>query len=57
MYQRTVHEWEKRQRQLQMDYGELMSRVEYLSDEVGWLVSREAWRFAHFVLYLCSDYP
>jgi hypothetical protein len=35
MYQRTVHEWEKRQHRLQMDYGELVSRVEYLTDEVG----------------------
>jgi hypothetical protein len=35
MYQRTVHEWEKRQHRLQMEYGELVSRVEYLSDEVG----------------------
>ncbi|GLB38602.1 putative sad1 / UNC-like C-terminal [Lyophyllum shimeji] len=34
MYQRTVRDWEKRQQQLQMDYGELMARVEYLSDEI-----------------------
>ncbi|KAF8073550.1 UNC-like C-terminal-domain-containing protein [Lyophyllum atratum] len=33
-YQRTVRDWEKRQQQLQMDYGELMARVEYLSDEI-----------------------
>jgi hypothetical protein len=33
-FQRTVNEWEARQQKLQMDYGELMSRVEYLSDEV-----------------------
>lgn len=33
-YQRTVHEWEKRQHRLQMEYGELMSRVEYLTDEI-----------------------
>lgn len=43
MYQRTVHDWEKRQHRLQMEYGELMSRVEYLSDEVG--------------LYFTSCYP
>ncbi|KAF5382602.1 hypothetical protein D9615_002748 [Tricholomella constricta] len=34
MYQRTVRDWEKRQQQLQMDYGELLARVEYLSDEI-----------------------
>ncbi|RDB14574.1 hypothetical protein Hypma_016297 [Hypsizygus marmoreus] len=33
-HQRTVRDWEKRQQQLQIDYGELISRVEYLSDEI-----------------------
>ncbi|KAF9464215.1 UNC-like C-terminal-domain-containing protein [Collybia nuda] len=33
-FQRAVNEWEARQRKLQMDYGELMLRIEYLSDEI-----------------------
>lgn len=34
MYQRTLRDWEKHQQQLQVDYSELMARVEYLSEEV-----------------------
>lgn len=34
MYQRTVHEWERQRNRLEMEHGELMSRVDYLSDEV-----------------------
>jgi len=34
MYHRTVQEWEKQRHRLEMDYGELKSRVNYLSDEV-----------------------
>ena len=33
-YQRKVREWEQQQRQLHMEYKELVTRVEYLSDEV-----------------------
>lgn len=34
MYQRTVTEWERQRNRLEMEHGELMSRVDYLSDEV-----------------------
>jgi hypothetical protein len=34
MYQRTVNEWERQRNRLEMEHGELMSRVDYLSDEV-----------------------
>ncbi|KAF9220284.1 hypothetical protein BS17DRAFT_787861 [Gyrodon lividus] len=34
MYQRTVHEWEKQRLRLQLEHGELLSRVNYLSDEI-----------------------
>ncbi|KAF9240646.1 hypothetical protein BU15DRAFT_61319 [Melanogaster broomeanus] len=34
MYQRTVHEWERQRLRLQVEHGELLSRVNYLSDEV-----------------------
>ncbi|EGN97942.1 hypothetical protein SERLA73DRAFT_169048 [Serpula lacrymans var. lacrymans S7.3] len=34
MYQRTVHEWERQRRRLEIEHGELMSRVNYLADEV-----------------------
>ncbi|KAG5636177.1 hypothetical protein H0H81_008912 [Sphagnurus paluster] len=34
MYQRSLRDWEKRHLQMQLDYGELMARLEYLSDEI-----------------------
>lgn len=34
MYQRTVREWEKQRSRLENEYRELVSRVDYLSDEV-----------------------
>ncbi|KAG8214906.1 UNC-like C-terminal-domain-containing protein [Butyriboletus roseoflavus] len=34
MYQRTVHEWERQRLRLELEHGELLSRVNYLSDEV-----------------------
>ncbi|KAF7967756.1 hypothetical protein HWV62_11325 [Athelia sp. TMB] len=34
MYQRTVNEWERQRSRLEMEHGELMSRVDYLSDEI-----------------------
>ena len=34
MYQRTVKEWEQQKQRLEMEHGELMSRVDYLADEV-----------------------
>ena len=34
MYQRTLSEWEIRGQKLDMEYLELMSRVNYLADEV-----------------------
>lgn len=34
MYQRTITEWERQRNRLEMEHGELMSRVNYLSDEV-----------------------
>jgi hypothetical protein len=37
MYQRTIAEWERQRNRLEMEHGELMSRVDYLSDEVRFL--------------------
>ncbi|KAG9308814.1 UNC-like C-terminal-domain-containing protein [Chiua virens] len=34
MYQRTVHEWERQRLRLELEQGELLSRVNYLTDEV-----------------------
>ena len=34
MYQRTVHEWERQRLRLEFEHGELLSRVNYLSEEV-----------------------
>jgi hypothetical protein len=34
MYQRTVKEWERQRHRLEMEHWELMSRVDYLADEV-----------------------
>ncbi|KAF8158431.1 UNC-like C-terminal-domain-containing protein [Crassisporium funariophilum] len=34
MYQRTFNDWEKQRYQLQMEYGDLISRIESLSEEV-----------------------
>ncbi|KIJ59034.1 hypothetical protein HYDPIDRAFT_118855 [Hydnomerulius pinastri MD-312] len=34
MYQRTVHEWERQRLRLELEHGELLSRVNYLTDEV-----------------------
>lgn len=34
MYQRTVHEWEMQRLRLEFEHGQLLSRVNYLSDEV-----------------------
>ncbi|KAF8835940.1 hypothetical protein BDN67DRAFT_974774 [Paxillus ammoniavirescens] len=34
MYQRTVHEWERQRLRLELEHGELLSRVNYLSDEI-----------------------
>ena len=34
MYQRTIKEWERQKQRLEMEHGELMSRVDYLADEV-----------------------
>lgn len=34
MYQRTITEWERQRNRLEMEHGELLSRVDYLSDEV-----------------------
>lgn len=33
-FQRTINEWETQRDRLEMDYRELMSRVDYLSDEI-----------------------
>ncbi|KAH9480378.1 hypothetical protein JR316_0006976 [Psilocybe cubensis] len=33
-YQRTLAEWEKQRYQLEMEYGDLVSRIEYLSQEI-----------------------
>ncbi|KAH7885014.1 UNC-like C-terminal-domain-containing protein [Phlebopus sp. FC_14] len=33
MYQRTVHEWERQRLRLELEHGELLSRVNYLADE------------------------
>jgi len=37
MYQRTVHEWERQRLRLEFEHGELLSRVNYLADEV-WML-------------------
>jgi hypothetical protein len=34
MYQRTVQEWERQRRRFELEHGELISRVNYLADEV-----------------------
>ncbi|KAG2126550.1 UNC-like C-terminal-domain-containing protein [Suillus clintonianus] len=34
MYQRTVHEWERQRLRLEFEHGELLSRVNYLAEEV-----------------------
>ncbi|KIK85962.1 hypothetical protein PAXRUDRAFT_831944 [Paxillus rubicundulus Ve08.2h10] len=34
MYQRTVHDWERQRLRLELEHGELLSRVNYLSDEI-----------------------
>ncbi|KII91054.1 hypothetical protein PLICRDRAFT_174384 [Plicaturopsis crispa FD-325 SS-3] len=34
LFQRTVHEWERQTRRWEMEQGELLSRVNYLADEV-----------------------
>ncbi|KAF8123274.1 UNC-like C-terminal-domain-containing protein [Boletus edulis] len=34
MYQRTVHEWERQRLRLELEHGELLSRVNHLTDEV-----------------------
>ncbi|TFK40479.1 UNC-like C-terminal-domain-containing protein [Crucibulum laeve] len=34
MYQRSVQDSEKHRKRIEMDYGELMSRIEYLSEEI-----------------------
>src|SRR5882762_6581470 len=44
MYQRTVNEWERQRNRLEMEHGELMSRVDYLSDEVRVLKASLLWR-------------
>ncbi|KDR82555.1 hypothetical protein GALMADRAFT_206395 [Galerina marginata CBS 339.88] len=33
-YQRNMHQWEKQRYQLEMEYGDLISRIEYLSEEI-----------------------
>ncbi|CAA7261538.1 unnamed protein product [Cyclocybe aegerita] len=33
-YQRALSDWEKQRYQLQMDYGDLVNRIEYLSEEI-----------------------
>ncbi|PPQ86428.1 hypothetical protein CVT26_011429, partial [Gymnopilus dilepis] len=33
-YQRTLDEWDRQRYQLEMEYGELISRIEYLSEEI-----------------------
>lgn len=34
MYQRSLLEMERHQRRLELEHGELMSRVQYLAEEV-----------------------
>src|ERR1700722_2284146 len=34
MYQRTLLEWERQKNRLDVQYGELLSRVDFLADEV-----------------------
>jgi hypothetical protein len=38
MYQRTVHEWERQRLRLEFEHSELLSRVNYLAEEVGFHV-------------------
>jgi hypothetical protein len=39
MYQRTLLEWERQKNRLDIQYGELLSRVDYLADEVRFILS------------------
>jgi hypothetical protein len=34
MYQKAMVEWERDRRMLELEHGELLSRVNYLADEV-----------------------
>lgn len=34
MYARSMHEWERQRKRLDTEFGELISRVDYLADEV-----------------------